>query len=603
MVWSALAAASLLLGLMHFARWASGGRTLADLIFSVVALAFVLYATAEIHTLYAQSPAEWVAWVRISHLPLGAMVIGTALFVREYFGTGRAWMLGLLIGVRAVILAINFSVDTNFNFERVDSLERITFLGDTVATVGNAVVGRWQILGLLSTLLLVAFVLDASVSLWRRGGRSDRRRAAVIGGGVLAFVILAGLNAQLVIYDVWNAPFLIVPSFTVALLAMAYELGRESLHAARLARDLDDSERRVELAADAAEVGLCEWDRGSGKLWATQRARRIFGLLEQPATELSGWLERVHPDDAERIVSELQTALADGRELRSEFRVCLPGSGTRWVAVNGKPEAAGGRPRTRVRGVIRDVTRQRETQAEMLELRRELAHSGRVSVLGQLASSLAHELSQPLGAILRNTEAAELLLRAPEPDLEELKAIVADIHRDDRRAGEVIDRLRALLKRRRLDLEPVSLTDVISDVTSLLRADAASRHVDIVWSAEPSLPVISGDRVHLSQVMMNLVINAMDAVMDRKPSERRVVVDVRRISGGSIELTVRDNGGGIPADSLARIFEPFFTTKAAGMGMGLSVCRTIVDAHGGTLTAENAPEGGAIFRVILPAVA
>jgi two-component system sensor kinase FixL len=224
-------------------------------------------------------------------------------------------------------------------------------------------------------------------------------------------------------------------------------------------------------------------------------------------------------------------------------------------------------------------------------------------MLGQLASSLAHELSQPLGAILRNTEAAEMLLDAERPDVEELKAIVADIHRDDRRAGEVIDRLRALLKRRQMVSQPLHLDALVNDVQAVIRADAASRHVTIDWQVEPGLPPIAGDRVHLSQVLINLIINAMDAVMERAPADRRVAVQARRGDGQAVELCVSDTGHGIPPELLSRIFEPFYTTKESGMGMGLSICRTIVNEHRGALTAENRPEGGATFRISLDAVA
>jgi len=253
-----------------------------------------------------------------------------------------------------------------------------------------------------------------------------------------------------------------------------------------------------------------------------------------------------------------------------------------------------------MRGVIRDISGQRRVQDESQELRRELTHTGRVSLLGQLASSLAHELSQPLGAILRNAEAAEIVLGDAAPDIEELKAIVADIRRDDHRAGEVIDRMRALLKRRQLDLQPVAVEGLLNDVVTLVRSDAASRHVEVVCSAEKGLPPVMGDRVHLSQVLLNLIINGMDAVRERPVADRRVAVAARRGADGAVEIAVSDSGAGIPPDSLPRVFDPFFTTKATGMGIGLSVSKTIVDAHGGKIGAENGGAGGAVFRILLP---
>lgn len=251
-------------------------------------------------------------------------------------------------------------------------------------------------------------------------------------------------------------------------------------------------------------------------------------------------------------------------------------------------------------GVVRDITAQKQAELETKILQGELAHSGRVTLLGQLASALAHELSQPLGAILRNAEAAEILLRADPPDWEELRAIVADILRDDQRAGQVIDRLRALLKHRNLDLQPIDLSGVIGEVVSLVRADAVARKVKLASFAEPGLPAVWADRIHLQQVLLNLFLNGMDA-MDQSVFDRRAI-EVRMLQTDSttVEVQVCDNGPGIPDEHLARLFEPFFTTKIKGMGMGLAISKTIIGAHQGKLWVENQPEGGACFRFMLP---
>jgi C4-dicarboxylate-specific signal transduction histidine kinase len=222
-------------------------------------------------------------------------------------------------------------------------------------------------------------------------------------------------------------------------------------------------------------------------------------------------------------------------------------------------------------------------------------------VLGTLSSSLAHELGQPLAAIMMNAEAGELLLGKQDPDLAEVRQILTDIARDDRRAAKVIDGLRKFLKRRELEFVPVSVEALVQDVATLLRSDAMVRNVMLESASETGLPPVRGDKVHLSQVLINLLINAMDAVESQPPTLRHVLLRAASAGNGNIELTVRDSGPGIEAAHLARIFEPFFTTKETGMGMGLSVSRTIILAHGGQISVENAPEGGAIFRVRLPA--
>jgi C4-dicarboxylate-specific signal transduction histidine kinase len=253
-------------------------------------------------------------------------------------------------------------------------------------------------------------------------------------------------------------------------------------------------------------------------------------------------------------------------------------------------------------GVVRDITEQRRAQMEAQELRGNLAHAGRVTLLGQLASSLAHELSQPLGAILRNAEAAEIMLREASPDLEELQAIVTDIRKDDQRAGQVIDRLRSLLKRRSLDLQPVDLRIVIAEVLSMIHIDATARRVKLTCSDASTLPAVRGDRIHLQQVLLNLLVNAMDAMDGCAPEHRRIQVHAHRLDPGTVEVRVADSGPGFAGTAIGQLFEPFYTTKAKGMGMGLAVSKTIIEAHKGKLWAENLPDGGACFHFALPVV-
>jgi len=248
----------------------------------------------------------------------------------------------------------------------------------------------------------------------------------------------------------------------------------------------------------------------------------------------------------------------------------------------------------------REFLLNRQTRQELEDLRSELARAGRVTALGQLASALAHELSQPLSAILRNAEAAELHLNGAHPDLDELREIVADIRRDDRRAGDVIDQMRALIKRRTLQMHPLALNEVVEDVISLVHSDALARHVALDYVMTPGLPLVSGDRVHLSQVLLNLIINGMDAMQTCPASSKRVVIEARPREEGRVEVAVTDSGPGLPSGAIDKVFDPFYTTKSGGLGMGLPISRTIIEAHGGRLWAERAPEGsGLTFRFTL----
>ncbi|HTQ51322.1 MAG TPA: ABC transporter substrate binding protein [Candidatus Acidoferrales bacterium] len=242
----------------------------------------------------------------------------------------------------------------------------------------------------------------------------------------------------------------------------------------------------------------------------------------------------------------------------------------------------------------------RRAELEIQRQRTELAHVSRVSTLGQLASALTHELNQPLGAILRNAEAAEIFLQNNPPKLEEVEAILADICRDDRRAGDVIDRMRTLFKRRGLAAGPLDLRSLVEDTVALARPDAETRQIQISVQVPSQLPAVNGDRVHLQQVLLNLILNGMDAMNSTPKLERRLTIRVSEATDGNLLVAVSDRGTGIAPEEIVHIFEPFFTTKPDGMGMGLAISRTIIQAHGGEIRAANNALGGATFAFTLP---
>ena len=245
-------------------------------------------------------------------------------------------------------------------------------------------------------------------------------------------------------------------------------------------------------------------------------------------------------------------------------------------------------------------TWRRRAESAAQRHRDELLHIGRVQMLGQLSCALGHELNQPLGAILSNAEAAELLLQRRSPDLREVREILADIRNDDQHASEVIHRMRTLLRRHEMELEPLSAEELIAECITLARSDAIERKVTIGAEVVPGTPRVRGDRVHLEQVLLNLLVNSMDAMRDC-PAERRRL----RVRGGpgdkdTVIFSVEDSGPGVPPDQLEHIFDSFHTTKPNGLGVGLSISRTIIEAHHGRIWAENNAHGGAIFRFTLP---
>jgi signal transduction histidine kinase/ligand-binding sensor domain-containing protein len=238
-------------------------------------------------------------------------------------------------------------------------------------------------------------------------------------------------------------------------------------------------------------------------------------------------------------------------------------------------------------------------EMRLLRQRNEMAHLSRVAMLGELSGSMAHELNQPLAAILGNAQAARRMLERGPVEQSELCEILTDIIDQDKRAGEIITRLRLLLKKGEVNRQMLDMNELVGDVLRLLAANLSSQNVTVRTDLETGLPPVNGDRVQLQQVLLNLLMNAAESVAGGPDGERSITVRTRRFNGESVRTSVIDRGGGIAADRLESVFEPYFTTKSRGLGLGLAVCRTIVTAHGGTLTAANNPDRGAAFHVTL----
>ena len=482
-------------------------------------------------------------------------------------------------------------------YQHFTGFRTVETFGGATFHVAEGVPNPWNVFPYLAVLALIVFVADASVRLWRQGGR---RRAVVVGGSIAFFLLVAGMQSALMEAGIVNTPYMISWAYLAVLVAMASELNADVLAAAQLAVQLRESERRMDLASAAADLGMWSWDIVHDSIWATSKTRALFGFSESAHISFTRFLSAVHPEDREAVDRAVERALVSDGSYEAEFRVSLSAGQTRWVAARGQVERdTSGKP-ILLRGVVLDVSARRGTEVELQQLRSQLAHASRVSMMGQLASALAHELSQPLGAILRNTEAAELFLQHDPPDLDELQVILVDIRQDDQRAGGVIERLRALLKRRSIALRALPVSELLENVAALTHSDSSTRKAQLEIEAAPGLPSVMGDPVHLQQVLLNLVLNAMDA-MDDVPAERRkVTVRAQRHGEREVEVAVSDSGSGIAPERLGHLFEPFFTTKPNGMGIGLSISRTIIEAHGGRIWAENNEREGATFRFTVP---
>jgi PAS domain S-box-containing protein len=360
------------------------------------------------------------------------------------------------------------------------------------------------------------------------------------------------------------------------------------------------AEESLRDAAEAANVGIWVWDVVRDKIWITDKGRALFGIGSDARLDYASLTARVHPKDRAARDAAIKHALQNEGEYALEYRVVLSDGQVRWIAGRGRVEFGGGKP-LRMRGVSFDITERRQAELEAARQRNELAHRSRVTLLGELSGSLAHELNQPLGAIVTNANAALRSLGRDRMTREKFREVLEDIVADGRRAGDVIRGIKGMLRKEDGTRQLVSLNDVIAQTLRLTQSDALAHECAVLTEFHPALPKVEADVVQLQQVFLNLIMNAFEASKDVLKLQRRVIIRTERDGDDAVRACVRDFGAGLPAEASERIFEQFFSTKREGMGMGLFISRSIVAAHGGTLWAENAKGGGAQFWLRLPA--
>ena len=581
-----------------------------------------------------------------------------------------------------------------------------------------------MLVGQFSLLLLVIFVADAAISVWRRG---DRRHALLVGGSIVFFVVAGTGQAILTLWGIIHAPITASLFFMAIVAAMAYELSQDLFRASRLSDDLRDSEERMSLAAEAANLGMWVWDVGRDEVWMTDKVRALFGFAPDTRLDRAALIARVHPEDRVARDSAIRRALETKGEYSIEYRVVLPDGTLRWIGARGHCMNVGDNKGIRLLGISMDVTAQKlaqdalresearframadtapvmiwmsgtdklctffnkgwldftgrsleqelgngwaegvhredfdrcfevyvnsfdarqpftmeyrlrrsdgeyrwvldigtprfahdgtfigyigsciditlrkQAEAEAREHREEIAYLSRVAIMGEMAGSLAHELNQPLGAIVTNAGAALRFLERDSLSGEQLREVLQDIVADGRRASEVIHTIKGMGRKEEGARQLLHLNDVIAEVLRLTRSDALAHDCTVLTELHPALPKVEANLVQLQEVFLNLILNAFEASKGVPRVQRRVIIRTERDGDGAVRACVRDFGTGLPADKPERVFDRFFSTKREGMGIGLFIARSIVVAHGGTLWAENAEGGGAQFWLRLPA--
>jgi PAS domain S-box-containing protein len=306
------------------------------------------------------------------------------------------------------------------------------------------------------------------------------------------------------------------------------------------------------------------------------------------------FLDFVHPDDLVKIQGAISTLASQGKVIHFDNRYRCKDGRYRWLEWNA---AAVG---SVIYAAARDVTKRLNAEFEARQRREELAHVTRIATMGELTTSLAHEINQPLTAILSNAEAAQRFLSRAEPDIGEVRQILEDIIQDDRRAGDVVQKVRALVRKEKSHDEFLDLNKAIQEVVALIRGESLLQGLSISLELNPELKMIRGDRIQLQQVILNLILNSATAMRNAPRAQRKIIVRTTMPDNLTVQVSVMDFGTGIDEKNIERLFEAFYTTKPEGLGMGLSISQTIVNAHGGNLDASNNQEGGATFAFTLP---
>jgi two-component system sensor kinase FixL len=592
-IWPVCAGISLSVAGIYLLVWLKSPKQLEYLAFTLSAFSATGLTLLELLLMHAQTPAEYGQLLRWMHVPAGVIVVSIVWFVYFYLQSGRLWLAWSISVLRAVVLVVNFVSGDNATFQSVDSLRSITFLGETLS-LPDGVMHPWRVLIHLSVVLFLIYVLDASFVAFKRG---KRRAALVLGSSIALAFFLSAVFSGLMVKGLLPSP-LIAFLFSLIVWAMFFELSSDLIRVKQIATELEKNQARINLATRFGRIGIWEWDLAEDNIWANEVSLARLGVRPTDRINFQRILDSVHPDDREMVQKTVNRAIEHVEDLGVEFRLVSDGK-ERWLSLSGQLDFEKNQRPHLMHGVTVDITDQKKAELELLRQSSELTHMQRILTVGQLSLTLAHELNQPLGAILRNAEAGELFLNRPSPDLSEVQDILKDICKDVQRAASVIESMRFLLKKQEPRFEVLTLHEYVDQTLGMLRSETQAHHATIQLNIPPDLPKVMGDRVQLQQVLINLLMNSLDAI-EGLPRERKLIVIRARDTGdGMITVEVIDQGKGIASEIMPRLFEPLMTSKEDGIGLGLAISKTIIDFHQGTLQAVNNTDTGARFSFSL----
>src|SRR6266576_432950 len=383
--------------------------------------------------------------------------------------------------------------------------------------------------------------------------------------------------------------FLIVMSVPLMLLAAVIE------ERSKGETTLREREERISLAAESADLAFWTINFERKESWMSDNGRAIFNFGPDEPLSRELFLSRVHPEDRNAVDEAIERARPESQTFEIEYRLLRPDGDIRWLISRGRygHDDRGGV--SELIGVAIDITAQGKADLELRLQREEMARMSRVSSMGELTASLAHELNQPLTAIASNVAAGRRFLAQRSPDLAMFKELLDDVAADARRAGDIIHGIHQFVRKSEGVRRAVDLNEIIREVLRLLHSDLLGRGTAIETQLAPSLPSVDANAVQLQQVLLNLLMNSLEAMQATPAAKRRVVISTTCEANSAVTVGVRDYGSGLPKEDLDKVFTHFYSTKPNGMGMGLTVVRSIIEAHGGKLRAENVDVGARFF--------
>lgn len=589
------AAASFMLGLLHLLLWQQDRRAPVYLLSVLMAFSAAACALTELTLMHAASVEVYRRLLQWQNLFVFTLLMAVVWYVKARLPVARGWLAAAIAALWTVSILVNWRSPYSLVFSDITALRQMpTFWGEQFTlAVGPA--NPWVHVSNLASVLIVAYVIDAAARTWRGG---DRRRALLVGGSVAVFIVLGGIHAPLVDAGIVETPYMVSFAFLAIVLALSYELVSNAVLASRYAREIEANERRWRSLLTNVHLAVIGIDPRGRITDANPFLERLTGF---GADELTGkpLRELIVARDRAELDARLAAAAQSGPRPRSRWDlVCRSGERRALVWSTVRLNDAGG-AYAGLLSIGEDITDRLAGERRLERTRHELERLARVNVAGELVATLAHELNQPLAAILSNAQAARRFLTNPRPDYGEVQAILDDIVRDDKRAGDVIHHLRLLLREGATAREDLKLAELVQQVLGLISNELDAQGISVELALASALPPVAAGRVETQQVLLNLLANAIHALAEVPAERREITVRARPRGADAAEISVEDQGPGIAADVLPRLFEPFFTTRSAGLGMGLAICRRIVDAQGGRIWAENT-DRGARFSFTLP---